>query len=383
VLEWQEKQVAYTEKWSATRSVLSPILYNIYTNDQPIPNDTRLFMYADDTAVAVQGSTFQEISQKLSNSLEVLAIYYDNNYLKPNPSKTQVCAFHLCSREAGVELDVTWRGDRLEHCKTPKYLGVTLDRTLSFKQHCLNTKAKVSTRNNIIRKLTNYTWGAQPTTLRTSAMALCISAAEYASPVWDSSSHAKQVDVAVNDTVRIVTGCLKPTPVEKIYPIAGIAPPKIRREVSAEAERAKQESDPRHPLFGYAQVNRRLKSRHSFMARTRALQQPKEESRLNRWRNELNGSQLVLREEIGSGHNLDYMVWRTLNRMRSGVPRCKTNMQKWGILPDGNTLCECGEIQDPEHLLTCEMLPVTCALEDVILANDKAVTVATYWKSSI
>lgn len=39
-----------------------------------------------------------------------------------------------------------------------KYLSVTLDRIFSFEQHSLNTKAKVSARNNIIRKLTNFTW---------------------------------------------------------------------------------------------------------------------------------------------------------------------------------------------------------------------------------
>lgn len=66
---------------------------------------------------------------------------------------------------------------------TPKYLGVTPDRTLSFKQHCLNTKAKVSLQSNIIRKLINYTWGAQPSTLCTSALALRVSVAEYAAQV--------------------------------------------------------------------------------------------------------------------------------------------------------------------------------------------------------
>ncbi|KAK9702124.1 hypothetical protein QE152_g30138 [Popillia japonica] len=40
-----------------------------------------------------------------------------------------------------------------------------------------------------------------------SALALCVSTAEYAVPVWAASAHAKHVDVAINETARIVTGC--------------------------------------------------------------------------------------------------------------------------------------------------------------------------------
>ncbi|KAK9744190.1 hypothetical protein QE152_g7997 [Popillia japonica] len=64
-----------------------------------------------------------------------------------------------------------------------------------------------------------------PETLRSSALALCVSSAEYAAPVWAASAHAKHVDVAINETARIVTGCLKPTPVNSLNPVIGAAPP--------------------------------------------------------------------------------------------------------------------------------------------------------------
>ncbi|KAK9703440.1 hypothetical protein QE152_g29336 [Popillia japonica] len=126
--------------------------------------------------VAAQGTDFTE----LEAALEELATYYQKNHLKPNPSKTQVCAFHLKTKDARRELEIHWRGERLEHCTTPRYLGVTLDRTLSFRQHCTNTSA----RNNILRKLSGTAWGAHPGTLRSSALALCVFTAEYAAPVW-------------------------------------------------------------------------------------------------------------------------------------------------------------------------------------------------------
>ena len=80
-----------------------------------------------------------------------------------------------------------------------------------YKAHIEKTKKKVGTRNNIIRKLRTSKWGATPTTLRSSALALCYSAAEYACPVWERSTHAKKLDATLNETCRMITGCLKPT----------------------------------------------------------------------------------------------------------------------------------------------------------------------------
>jgi len=36
--------------------------------------------------------------------------------------------------------------------------------------------------------------------------------------------------------VRIITGCLKPTPIDKLYPLARLAPPHIRRQISSDIE---------------------------------------------------------------------------------------------------------------------------------------------------
>ena len=91
----------------------------------------------------------------------------------------------------------------------------------------MNTKHKVAARNNILRKLTGSAWGADPKLIRTSALALSYSTAEYACPVWHKSAHVKQVDIALNETCRIITGCLRPTPVDRLYKLAGIAPPAV------------------------------------------------------------------------------------------------------------------------------------------------------------
>ena len=79
----------------------------------------------------------------------ILTTYYDTNQLRANPSKTQVCAFHLRNREAKRELNVVWNGTRLSNTTTPVYLGIHLDRTLCYKTHIEKTKMKVNARNNL------------------------------------------------------------------------------------------------------------------------------------------------------------------------------------------------------------------------------------------
>ncbi|KAI5742625.1 hypothetical protein M8J77_009365 [Diaphorina citri] len=367
----------------AQGSVLAPLMYNIFTNDQPVDPDTEHFIYADDTAVAAQGNTFEQVESKINKSIKTLAEYYDQNNLKPNPSKSQTCAFHLNNKEAGRKLKIVWRQQQLEHCANPKYLGVQLDRTLSFKQHCINTKKKVFTRNNIIRKLTHSKWGAQPLTLRTSTMALCLSAAEYAAPVWRNSSHSSHVDVSINEAMRIVTGCLKPTPTEKLYPIAGIAPPQIRRQVAAEIEKKKQQSDERHPLYNHEETHQRLKSRKNFMRTTQTCSESPEERRLHLWNERTINPLLELKEEISTGYEQKYTTWKALNRLRTRTTRCKSKLVKWKILEEGNDKCDCGAIQSEDHLLECPNLPEKCTREDLLAANNKALAVVAFWKDSV
>ena len=175
-------------------SVLYPTLFNIYTNDQPVHDGTRSFIYADDPCITAQFPIFSQAESTIEEALGELTEYYRNNSLRANPDKTQVTAFHQRNREAKRPLKVPWNGVDLENTTHPKYLGVTLDRTLRYKQHIQNTKMKVATRNNILKKLANSKWGTNASTIRTTALALCYPIAEYAAPVWAISTYADILD---------------------------------------------------------------------------------------------------------------------------------------------------------------------------------------------
>ena len=280
--------------------------------------------------------TFPAVEENLNKALVQLKDYYTRNHLRANPEKTQTCAFHLKHREANRPLDITWSGTRLPHCPNPKYLGVTLDRTLTYKLHIQNTKAKVNTRNNILRKLTTSKWGACPRMLRTSALALCYSAAEYAYPVWERSCHAKKLDPALNNSCRHVTGYLKPTNTNNVHVLAGIAPPDIRRKVASSEERLKQTSDEKHILHGQQPATRRLKSRKCFLSHTLPLNSSKPAARLQMWKDRFIADpstpsmNICPAEALPPGAGASWLQWKSLNRLRTGVGRSKVDMAKWG-----------------------------------------------------
>ncbi|KAI5746371.1 hypothetical protein M8J77_002898 [Diaphorina citri] len=91
------------------------------------------------------------------------------------------------------------------------------------------------------------------------------------------------------------------------------------------------------------------------------------------------------REELSPGSNLPFPLWRTLKRLRVGVSKCKTNLEKFDLLPvDSDNLCECGPLQDPAHLLVCPLLEKPCTeLLDLLHANDTAIQTALFWVDKI
>jgi len=128
---------------------------------------------------------------------------------------------------------------------------------------------------------------------RTPGLALCYSVGEYACPVWRQSSHAKRTDISFNDTIRLITGCLKPTPIDKVQIFSRIVPPKIRREIAAKIEREKQITDDRHVMYRITLIHSRLKSRKYFMKTTSPLRENPMVSRIEAWKERAGGDVLT------------------------------------------------------------------------------------------
>ena len=61
-------------------------------------------------------------------------------------------------------------------------------------------------------------------------LALIHSAAEYCAPVSSRSVHTRLIDKPINDALRLVTGCLRPTPTDNLFVLSGVTPTELRRK---------------------------------------------------------------------------------------------------------------------------------------------------------
>ena len=120
--------------------------------------------------------------------------------------------------------------------------------------------------------------------MRTTALALRFVVAEYASPSWLDSSHTNNVDVTLNETCRKVTNCMRNIPIDQLYGLSGIAPPLIRRKSHLVSEKTKQETNETHPLYNAAPIEKRLKSRISFLEETCAFKTTANEYKQRFWK---------------------------------------------------------------------------------------------------
>ena len=122
-------------------SVLAPVLFNFYTYDLP-SMISRKFAYADDLALLQSSGKWKDLEGTLSQDMSTLSTYLQTWRLKLSHTKAVTAAFHLNNREAKRELKV-YNNDRLlPFCQTPTYLGVKLDRSLTFRHHLVALRKK-------------------------------------------------------------------------------------------------------------------------------------------------------------------------------------------------------------------------------------------------
>ena len=368
-------------------SVLAPLLFNVYTYDLPALVSSK-YAYADDLAIMHSAGDWSSLERTLSQDMATLSAYLQRWRLKLSETKTVSTAFHLNNREAKRELKINIGRHCVPFCPEPTYLGVTLDRALTYRRHLQSLRKKLSTRVALLRRLAGSGWGAGAFTLRVTALALIHSTAEYCAPAWCRSAHTRLIDTVINNALRIVTGCLRPTPTDNLPVLAGIQPAELRRK-GATLRLACRALDPDHLLYNNLNgpVERwysRLKSRHPFLPAARELLDTISQLDIraadwtdHTWSTEWQASSSRLRAfvtDTGSsplGLDLPRPAWVKFNRLRTGVGRFHSSMHKWGLAP--SAACKCGaKEQTADHVvLECPVYRAPSGSHGLSVLDDK------------
>ena len=212
-------------------------------------------------------------------------------------------------------------------------------------------------------------WGAGGKTPRIFTLSLVYSTSEYCAPVWCRSAHTRLIDSVLNDALRIVTGCLRPTPTDHLSVLSGIQSAELRRMGATLSLAHRGSMDPDHILYcllsGSSDTHQvRLRSRLPFVPAARSLLEnlARLGIRASEWINhkcktEYCKGAFRLRDfvrKIGArpvGMGLPRAAWVKLNRLRTGVGQFHSSMHKWGLALSSN--CECGASeQTADHVLT-------------------------------
>ena len=357
-------------------SVLAPLLFNFYTYDLPSIISGK-FAYADDLALLYSSGNWKDLEGTLSQGMSTLSEYLQIWRLKLSHTKTVTAAFHLNNRESKRELKFNNNDRLLPFCPTPTYFGVKLDRSLTFRHHLVALRKKLSSRVTLLKRLVGLGWDTGAKTVRIATLSLVYSTAEYCAPIWCRSAHTGLIDSVLNDALRIVTGCLRPTPTDHQPILSGIQTAELCR-MGATLSLAHRESlEPDHILHGLLSGSSdtrqvRQRSRRPFVsaARNRLDNLARLGIRASEWANHkckteyCKGGQItnVKRSTVkvlflpGTGvrpvgMGLPRAAWVKLNRLWTGVGRFHSSMHKWGLAPSPN--CECGASeQTADHVLT-------------------------------
>ncbi|XP_034621412.1 uncharacterized protein LOC117874878 [Trachemys scripta elegans] len=332
---------------------------------------------AGDICCSIQTWTFHELDATLNPDMIKLTDYCKTWCLQPSIIKTVSSLFHLHHASTIHELNVYLNGQKVKHEVEPVYLGVTLDRTLSYHAHLKKTAAKVKTRNDLLSKLAGSSWGARAPTLRMSALATSYSVAEYYTRVWSQSSHTKLVDMQLHAAMHIISGTLCPTPLPWLPVLSNIAPSHIRQEVATGKLLEKVHANSSLPLHNdlFKPPAARLPSRRPLWSHP-----PRQDARVETlWREEwisviIPNQSLITDSTICPlGFDLPHCQWSLLNRFWTGKGLCAANQYRWGLCD--SPLCSCGATQTMTHIVDeCPLTTFSRGLEELHHAIENAIT---------
>lgn len=187
-------------------STLGPLLFMLFVNDLPLfVTDGRCSMFADDTIVYCTDTNVEDLTAKLNSCVNNLSEWYKCNKLVLNVNKTNCMIINSSVTDLDREtFEVTLSDIRIENVTSNKYLGVTIDETLTFKNHINELVKKISSKIGWLSRLRHI---VSRQILELTYKVYIQPLFDYACTVWGcSSSNINAIQRLQNRAARIITG---------------------------------------------------------------------------------------------------------------------------------------------------------------------------------
>ena len=138
-------------------SILGPILFLLYIND--IKNSSKIlnfFLFADDTSTLLINKKVEEIEKIYNEELRHVSEWLNANKLSLNIGKSNLILFRKSQTKITYKPDIKIMGKDIKEKEFTKYLGVLIDKTLSWTYHINHVNLKISRGKAILTKLRHY-----------------------------------------------------------------------------------------------------------------------------------------------------------------------------------------------------------------------------------
>ncbi len=209
-------------------SILGPLLFICYVND--IGRNcsmTTPFIYADDTALLAHGSSKEELEWKLQYDIDNLKTWFVKNKLSLNCKKTK--SMLVCGRRSRLKdegLDINIDGENVECVSEMKYLGLLVDRHLTFDSHVNMLCSRISSRAGLLWRVRSFIPYELALTLYNSLIHPHLL---YGNFILDGCNKytLDKLKVQQNNAVRAVLKADSRTPCVKLYHDTGIDPVEV------------------------------------------------------------------------------------------------------------------------------------------------------------
>ena len=233
-------------------SVLSVTLFGVLINDigNSLPQAIHRSLFVDDFAIWVSTSTYLSAQRQLQICIDIWTRWSLANGFQFSTGKT-VC-LHFCRRTRHCpDINLRLYGQCIPVRNEAKFLGVTLDKRLTYKPHIARLREKCTKRMNVLKATSRMSHGADRTTLLRLYHALIRSVVDYACIVYDGalSSTKLPLDSLHHACIRIATGAFRTSRRASLLVDAGEIPLDLRRKRLALLYACKIKQEPNHPAY--------------------------------------------------------------------------------------------------------------------------------------